>query len=111
MASSAIDWLMLSYAREAVRFGAQHSSFVTTAAMAGCGVKIRRSPDQWRYKSATSWLLKKIEDVAEGWRRRGKQAEAQSHACETSISVMLKSTPCASPCIDRCRAMIHSAYT
>ena len=73
-----LDWLMLSYARVAVRFGAQHSSYIKTATVAGCGVKIHESPSSWRFKSASTWLLGKVELALRGARRRNQTQESNA---------------------------------
>ena len=131
VSSATLDWLMLSYAREAVRFGALHSTFIKTAAMAGCGVKLGQPAERWRYKAAASWLLKKVDDAGRGVRRKqlinrelgrdangrgvvadggaGLQAPAADE-CASPVARMLNTTPCATPCLEACRRMIYAAY-
>lgn len=120
-----LDWLMLSYARVAVRFGAQHSSYIKTATVAGCGVKIHESSSSWRFKSASTWLLGKVELALRGARRRNQTQESNAGIkrlveeampaaqdwCNTSLGKMLVQTPCGTPCLLVCRATIHAAYT
>lgn len=60
----ALDWLMLSYASEVHRIGAQHSSYVTSAKLAGCRVREVRARKDWRFKSAASWLYGKVRSHA-----------------------------------------------
>ena len=115
---------MLSYARVAVRFGAQHSSYIKTATVAGCGVKIDESPPSWRFKSASTWLLGKVELALRGARRRNQTQESNAEIkrsveeatpaqdwCNTSLGKILVQTPCGTPCLHVCRATIHAAYT
>lgn len=104
VSSSLVDWLMLSRARNAVRFGAQHSSFVTSAALMGCGVKTRRTPKSWRYKAAGSWLLGKV------LHKLQSTAQATGSDCTSVLAPMLQSTPCATPCLSVCQARIYRAY-
>ena len=106
VSSSVLDWLILSHAREAVRFGATHSTFVSSAANAGCGVKLRKYAEHagWKYKSAAPWVLRKMEEV-ERWR-----PPKNGNDCATGIAAMLNRTPCGTPCLAKCRAAIHAAY-
>ena len=79
-----LDWLMLSYARTAVRFGAQHSSYIKTAAQAGCGVKLRDSPHTWQFKSASTWLLGKVTHVLNKERLSQKKVARTIRAAEVT---------------------------
>lgn len=133
--SSVVDWLLLSYARHVVRVGAQHSTFVTTAHQAGCSVSVLRTPKWWRFKSASTWLLGKVRDGLRGVQKRAAAASAASGAaadaanraaepeqatgaghdetraaCQTGIASMLRTTPCATPCLDTCRDAIYAAF-
>ena len=88
----------------------EHTPAPATAAMAGCGVKLRSPPSSWRYKSAATWLLHKIDYQEEHNLRKLTGAAWSKAVCETPIAAMINSTPCATPCVDRCRAILYSAY-
>jgi hypothetical protein len=100
------------------RIGAQHSSYVTAAKLAGCHVREGRSPKAWRFKSAASWLHGKILTQMRGEAHRSRGASAGGNAatgamdlmCESSLGPLINGTPCASPCLVTCREMIQRAY-
>ena len=115
-ASSVLDFVMLSYARDVYRIGAQHSSFASSAATAGCGVRLGRAPQHWRFKSAASWLLAKVEYALNSPKRRGAQTSWQAGGakelyCASSIAAWINTTPCGSPCLVTCRDAIRRAYS
>ena len=101
-----LDWLMLAGAHAVVRWGAQHSSFATSASKRACAERIWRSPKSWRYKAATSWLLGKLRFHS------AKIKGNASYDCEGFISPMLRTIPpCSSGCVRACLAKVHSAFS
>ena len=109
--SSVLDWLMLMHAREVYRIGAQHSSYVTAAVMAGCRVRQGHAPRHWRFKSAASWLLGKVDTALRAARKRAPaDGGADELYCNSSIARLINGTPCATPCLVSCRSAIYQAY-
>ena len=100
-----LDWLMLSSAHAVVRWGAQHSSFASSAKMRSCGAGLWRSPKSWRYKAATSWLLGKLRFHAK------IAAHNHSYNCASRISSMLRTIPpCESGCVHECIEQVYRGF-
>ena len=100
-----LDWLMLSSAYAIVRWGAQHSSFATSAATRSCGARLWRSPKTWHYKAATSWLLGKLHFHA-----RVARGNA-TYDCDSRIRHMLLDIkPCLGGCVSTCIAEANKAF-
>lgn len=101
-----LDWLTLASAHAIVRWGAQHSSFATSARLASCSTKQWRSPKNWQYKAATSWLLGKLRFHA------AKARHVPGYDCNATISPMLRTiAPCRSGCVTECRDKVYGAFT
>ena len=86
-----------------VRVGGQYSSFATSAAAHGCGVRLEGvpSPHTWRYKSAASWLLGKVNHHL-----------ATGSAARVGALQLLNGTPCAGlGSLAACRQALRAAYT
>ena len=111
------------YADEIHRIGAQHSSYVTAAKLAGCRVREGHAPKHWRFKSAASWLHGKVLQQLRGEAHRKAHGTGQAEStaspstaidrdlrCSSSLGPMINSTPCATPCLVTCRDAIHRAY-
>ena len=100
-----LDWLMLAGAHAVVRWGAQHSSFASSARLRSCSGRLWRSPKSWRYKSASSWLLFKLRFHAHKVRLNA------SYDCQATISPMLRTIPtCESGCVMECLGNVHRAF-
>ena len=101
-----LDWLLLASSGAILRWGAQHSSFASSAHMRSCDGKLWRSPKSFRYASASAWLLNKVRLYTS----MGRHQNA-SWDCNSPIAPMLRTTPCTSGCLRDCRALIYSAFT
>jgi len=101
-----LDWLLLASSGAILRWGAQHSSFASSAHLRSCDGKLWRSPKSFRYASAAAWLLNKVRLYTS----MGRHQNA-SWDCNSPIAPMLRTTPCTSGCLRDCRALIYSAFT
>ena len=103
--SSLIDWVIMSEAKQIVRWGALHSSFTTSAAERGCRPRMGRSPHGWKYAAAGSWLINKIRGASNRHR-----FDDESYDCNSPLAGMVNSTPCQTPCLKKCIDMMYAAY-
>ena len=100
-----LDWLMLAGAHAVVRWGAQHSSFASSARLRSCSGRLWRSPKSWKYKAATSWLLGKLRFHA------NKVRANASYDCAATISPMLRTIPtCENGCVVSCLGNVYSGF-
>lgn len=103
--SSLIDWVVMSEAKHIVRWGALHSSFTSSAADRGCRPRVGRSPHGWKYASAGMWLINKLRGAS--YRHRFGD---EHYDCNSPLAGMVNSTPCQTPCMNRCIDMMYAAY-
>ena len=103
--SSLIDWVVMSEAKQIVRWGALHSSFTTSAGERGCRPRMGRSPHGWKYASAGMWLINKIRGAS--YRHR---SDDEHYDCNSPLAGMVNSTPCQTPCLKQCIDMMYAAY-
>ena len=75
----------------------------------------RKVPRDWRFKSAATWLLSKVEAALRAEKKKLKSSATAAADgelfCESSVARMINGTPCATPCLLPCRDAIRRAYT
>lgn len=110
--ASTLDWLLLSHGRAITRWGAQHSSFATSALARSCvggrsHAHPSRSPPSWQYSARGAWLMGKLKYHM---LNRPRGLGRLEHECSASWKNFVNSTPCAGLCMRPCMQRLSSGY-